>query len=173
MITDHWSVTWPLSTTIQRPDQDTPCHLHLEWSEPFLAQVITNLALFIWSSCTIVIRNLAFLTPLISGHQQIIHNLVILNPFIMWSTRSEDAVLHLWSYLDYHAVYSTVWHNQDQLISMYDDKVSTHISWQIYSRLLISTYASHLKWSLPFSSYLCFSLKMWSLKLSCDWMSSC
>ena len=44
--------------------------------------------------------------------------------FITWSTRTEYAVLQLWSYLDYRTVFSTVWHSQDQLLSMYDDKVS-------------------------------------------------
>jgi len=91
------------------------------------------------------------------------------------NTRSEDAVLlHLWSYLDYHAVNSTVWHNQDQLIpTLYDDddKVSTHISCNKFiiaaswsAPMLCTSTSDHRCPFHPVSLY--FSLKLWSsLKL--------
>ena len=138
-----------LISTDQNPDQShlatltwsnqNPC---LAWSEPLpgvitmlvwspsYTNVIRNLTSFVWSSsCTIVIRNFAFLTLLISGHSQLsdpetLHHVI--------NTRTtEDAVLLLWSYLDYHAVLFQLCDiiKINSSLPMYDDdKVSTHIS---------------------------------------------
>ena len=120
-----------------------------------LARVITNLALFDWSSHT-MIRNFPH-----------VWSLDINRTFaITWSTRTEDAVLQLWSYFDYHAVFSTVWHSQDQLLSP--------VWWQSLETILVNKFIA--SWSAPMlltsSDHfpfhpvcVCVSLKMWSLML--------